>query len=65
MTQSVQHLLLAFDALTDSEKHVAAVEMLRRTWPEGIPALADESLIEAADALFADLDAREALDARA
>jgi hypothetical protein len=63
MTQPVHQLLTAFDALSDAEKHVAAVEVLRRTWPDGVPPLSDDSLVMAADALFADLDAREAADA--
>lgn len=64
MTQSVQEFLTAFDALSDSDKHVAALEVLRRVWPAGVPPMGDESLIEAADALFGELDAREAADAQ-
>jgi len=63
MTQSVQEFLTAFDALSDSDKHVAALEVLRRMWPEGVPPLDDESLVGAAYALFVELDAREAADA--
>jgi len=64
MTPSVQKFLTTFDALSDSDKLVAALEVLRRMWPEGVPALDDKALIEAADALFADLDVREAADAQ-
>ncbi|MEX2310620.1 MAG: hypothetical protein WD738_23840 [Pirellulales bacterium] len=64
MTQAVEQLLLAFDAMSDAEKHIAAVEVLRRAWPKGIPELSDESLVATADELFLELDAREAADAR-
>lgn len=64
MTQAVEQLLVAFDAMSDAEKHIAAVEMLRRAWPEGMPELPDEAMIGAADALFLELDAREAADAQ-
>lgn len=64
MTQPVQQILTAFDALNDADKHVAAVEVLRRVSAEGSAPLADEALIAAADALFVELDAREAADAQ-
>lgn len=60
MTADVQQLLLAFDALTLSEKQEAAVEVLRRLSAAGPRDLTDETLTACADALFADLDAREA-----
>lgn len=60
MTRPVEQILHAFDALSDAEKHVAAVEVLRRTWPKGVPPIADADLVAAADVLFAELDAREA-----
>jgi hypothetical protein len=60
----VQQILTAFDALSASEKHIAAVEVLRRAWPDEASGLPDESLVEAAEALFAELDAREAADAK-
>ncbi len=63
MTQPVQQILTAFDALSDADKHIAAVEVLRRAWPNDVPELPDEALIETAEALFIDLDAREAADA--
>jgi hypothetical protein len=44
MTHAVEKLLMSFDAMTDAEKHIAAVELLRRAWPEGIPELPHESL---------------------
>jgi hypothetical protein len=60
MNQPLQQFLTAFDALSDTDKHIAAVEVLRRAWPNDVPTLPDEALIEAADAIFIDLDAREA-----
>ena len=61
MTVAVQHLLASFEALTDTEKHEAAAEILRRTAPAELP---DEAFVELADELFRDLDAREAADAK-
>ena len=64
MTAAVQQLLRAFDALTDAEKHQAAAEVLRRAAQLVPPELPEEALVEAADELFRELDAREAADAR-
>lgn len=64
MTQPVQQVLTAFDALSDADKHVAAIEVLRRVGADDQPPLSDESLIAAADMLFAELDDREAADAQ-
>ncbi|MEX2093819.1 MAG: hypothetical protein WD971_14130 [Pirellulales bacterium] len=64
MTQPVQQVLTAFDALNDADKHVAAIEVLRRVGAEVQPPPSDESLIAATDMLFAELDAREAADAQ-
>ena len=62
MTTAVQTLLDSFDALSEVERHEAAVELLRRVAP---PAkLPDEALVAAADEVFRELDAREAADAR-
>jgi hypothetical protein len=60
MTTTVQHLLDTFDALPDSEKHQAAVEILRRTQAQSPADLPDSVLIEAAEELFLGLDAAEA-----
>jgi hypothetical protein len=57
----VQALLESFDALSDGERHEAAVELLRRVAPPD--GLSDEALVVAADEVFRDLDAREAADA--
>lgn len=60
MTESVQHLLNSFDALSELERHEAAVELLRRVLRDAPAAIPDESLVAAADELFLELDAREA-----
>ena len=63
MTTAVQQLLDSFDALPDSDKKEAAVEILRRvSSTEGD--LPHDALVGAADELFRGLDAEEARDAR-
>ncbi len=64
MTQPVQQVLTAFDALSDADKQVAAIEVLRRVGSKDQPPLSDQSLIAAADVLFVELDARAAADAQ-
>ena len=63
MTTSVRQLLDRFDALSEPEKHEAAVELLRRVQQGAKGAVPDEALVEAADELCCELDAREAADA--
>jgi hypothetical protein len=64
MTPAVQHLLDAFDALPDTDKHSATVEILRRVAVPAEGDLPEEALVEAADELFRGLDAAEANDAQ-
>jgi hypothetical protein len=64
MTKTVRHLIESFEALSPAEKQEAVVEVLRRAMREVPPNLPDETLMAAADALFGDLDAREAADAK-
>jgi len=62
MTTAIQALLETFDALSDAERHEAAVEILRCVTPsEG--ELPENALLEAADALFCVLDSEEAANA--
>ena len=61
MTIAVKHLLDSFDALTETEKHEAAAEILRRAAPAELP---DEAFVELADELFRELDTGEAADAK-
>ena len=63
MTTVVRELLESFHALSQSEKYEAAVEVLRYMQQEAQGPLPDEALVEAADELFRELDAREAADA--
>lgn len=57
MPTAVQQLLESFDALPEADKHQAAVEILRRSLPDGdVP---ESALVEAADELFRALDAEE------
>jgi hypothetical protein len=60
MTTAVRVLLESFDALSESERQEAAVEILRRVTPEG--ELPEQALVETADELFRMLDAEEAAD---
>jgi len=60
MTNSVQELLNKFEALPDDERQEAAIALLRRVLRDVPTELPEESLVAAADALFVELDAREA-----
>jgi hypothetical protein len=60
MTAPVRQLLESFDALSDADKHQAAVEILRRFASHAEGALPEQALVEAADELFRALDAEEA-----
>ena len=63
MTTAVRQLLESFKALSEAEKHEAAVELLRQVQHEADGPLPDQALVEAADELFCELDARERADA--
>ena len=58
MTVTVQRLLDTFESLPEPEKHVVAVEILRRAQAPGD--LPDSALVDAAEELFLALDAAEA-----
>ncbi len=60
MTAPVRQLLDSFDALSDADKHQAAVEILRRYAAAVEGDLPEAALVEAADELFRALDAEEA-----
>jgi hypothetical protein len=64
MTTAVQRILDSFEALSEAEQQQAASEVLRRVLDSSPPDLSDEALVEAAEALFLELDAREAADAK-
>lgn len=63
MTTATQHLLDSFDLLSVEEKQAVACEILRRLQDVDLPPLSDEELVLNAEALFLDLDRREATDA--
>jgi hypothetical protein len=56
----VRQLLDAFEALSDADKHQAAIEILRRFGGAAEGDLPDAALVAAADELFRALDAEEA-----
>jgi len=62
MTTAVQVLLESFDALSETERQEAALEILRRVTLEGD--LPEQAQVEAADELFRILDAEEAANGR-
>ena len=62
MTTAIQ-LLDAFDLLSAPEQQSVACEILRRIRDIDLPPLSDEELVLSAEALFLELDRREATDA--
>ena len=64
MTSAVKQLLNSFEALPECDKQEAAAEVLRRSLRAGYPPLCEEALTAAAEELFLDLDAAEAVDAQ-
>ena len=63
MTTATQHLLDAFNLLSTEEQQAVACEILRRMQDIDLPPLSDEDLVLSAEALFLELDRREATDA--
>ena len=63
MTTATQHLLDAFNRLSAEEQQTVACELLRRMRDADLPPLSDEEIILSAEALFLELDRREATDA--
>lgn len=59
MSEQTAHLLEAFEALPEEEKKIFTVEFLRRAVPIDSGPLDDEETAQAADQLFAALDAEE------
>ena len=60
---TTQHLLEAFNLLSAAEKQAVTREILRRMRDVDFPPLSDEEMILSAEALFLELDSREATDA--
>ena len=59
---TTQQLLDAFDLLSAVEKQAVTCEILRRMRDVDFPPLSDEEMILSAEALFLELDSREATD---
>jgi hypothetical protein len=59
MTASAQQVLTSFDALSESERHVVAAEILRRVPMFEYRPLDDETMTQLADDLFLALDKQE------
>lgn len=62
MNESVAQVVELFDALPDAEKHLALVELLKRS-PFGEPDIRDSELDHLAEDLFLTLDDEEAASA--
>jgi hypothetical protein len=62
MSTTVEEILNSFDHLSEADKHELASEIIRRTVEFDLPALSDEDLVLNAEALFLELDKREASD---
>jgi len=62
MSTDAQAYLEGFDALPESSQREIALAILRRTQLADTPLVSDEELVLAADAVFSDLDRREAED---
>ena len=60
MTGTVQHLLGAFEHLKEEEKREFAYEILKQSQQWEWPALKDEDFVLNGEALFLELDQREA-----
>jgi hypothetical protein len=59
MPTAVQKVLEAFNALSEADKHQAAVTILRQALPAADGDVPESALVEAADELFRALDAQE------
>jgi hypothetical protein len=59
MTAAVKKLLIEIDALSDSERHAIAVEILRRSAEGDYGQVSDEELTSLALDRFIDLDKEE------
>ena len=62
MATATQQLLDTFDRLSVEEQQAVACEILRRMQDVDLPPLSDEEFVCSAEALFLELDRREATD---
>ncbi len=56
MSDALQQLLNTFDALSEGDKHKAAIEIIRRVSKEAVGDVPESALVQAADDLFRVLD---------
>jgi hypothetical protein len=63
MTTATQHLLAAFDLLSAEEQQAVACEILRRMQAVDLSPPSEAELVLSTEALFLELDRREATDA--
>ena len=56
MSDALQQLLNTFDALSEGDKHQAAIEIIRRVSKEAVGDVPESALVQAADDLFRVLD---------
>lgn len=63
--QTVNEIISSFDRLPPAEQKELTRQILLRNLDIDTPAVSDEELILAAEAIFLELDEREAVDARA
>ncbi|MBI4483149.1 MAG: hypothetical protein HY652_09685 [Acidobacteria bacterium] len=59
MNKSVEALLESFERLPEEAKREAASEILRRSAKFKLPPLDEDTLVEAADSVFLELDKEE------
>ena len=60
MSMATEEMLNSFNHLSEAEKREVASEIIRRTSTMNFPPLTDDELILNAEALFLELDQREA-----
>lgn len=60
MSTAIEEILDSFNHLSDAEKRTVTSEIIRRTLVLNLPPLTDDELIANAEAVFLELDQREA-----
>ena len=62
MTTAVQDLIVSFEKLSNPERKIAVVEILRRSPPVSSPSIEDDEFLMLQAETFLELDACEAVD---
>lgn len=60
MSPTVQTLIESFDHLPETDKRIAASEILRRSVTLDLPPLSDEDLVSAAEMVFVEFECEAA-----